>query len=342
MYKNRNYDTRMGLESDKYAQLKAKFPSFFAANPKPVVVHVNDAFLVPTMKSMGKSSIDPHQSNMKEYKQPPQSEGVQLTYDIPEKDGIVRYEYSTLPPTPPLNDLSGKRLEFDSNSRNVVTLSHNKFLNNPVDLELLYFLYFYCPEFSNGVSPLKRDNAKYYFFIEEAAQEKQATTIKTEAQLAVDISKLSGDQLERVLTGLHLRVADNADTNFNTLFYFLKSASTEQKEHYDQLKKGINEPVKSSTEVSSDTGLLLSEEIQQWINNEKMKVVMPKEVSDEFSKPGWYWKPMDGDQADPSKYLKTPILGLRVDEAIADQRIVLEEQLKVNPDLYNKIKARWK
>lgn len=339
MYADRNYDKKMEREPEKMKVLKEQFPSFFAENPKPVIIHVNDAFMFKVMKSMHKSQIDPNISNMKEYLSPPQPEGVQLSYDIVGEDGRSRrYEYAIQPPQPVLGDLSGKKVEFAFNSGNTQTLQHNKFLNNPADLDLLYFLYFYCPEFTNGASPNKKENGKYSFYIEEKAQAKQASSIKSDAMLAQELSAFSGSDLARILTGLHLRVSNNSDTDFNTLFYYLKSADEDQKAVYNDLKTGLKKSVNKPSDLG-ESGLILAEEIQKWIDGEKIKIVNPEQVNDDFPKAGWYQKPVDG-EGDPTVYNKT--IFYKFVDGVSEQRIALEDHLSINTELLKKLRSRWK
>ena len=339
MYADRNYDKKMEREESKMKILREQFPSFFASPSQPVVIHVNDSFMVKVLKSMHKTQIDPNISNMKEYLAPPQPEDVQLSYDLVGDDGRSRrYEYAIQPPKPVPGDVSGRRLEFDFNSGNTQKLYHNKFLNNPTDLDLLYFLYFYCPEFTNGASPEKKDNGKYCFYIEEKAQAKQASSIKSDAALAQEIAAFSGADLARILTGLHLRVANNSDTDFNTLFYYLKSADEDQKVVYNDLKNGLKKSAQKPSDVG-ENGLILAEEIQKWIDGEKIKLVSPTEVDDYFTKAGWYQKPVDG-EGDPTMYNKT--IFYKFVEGVNDQRIALEDHLSINSELLKKLRSRWK
>lgn len=319
----KNYKDVVAPDTGKMETLKKTFPNFFKdKNPEPITIHIHDQFFAKVKKSLV-SGGNVGSMEFSPFKQAPQAESVQLSYNVQEADGTTAlYSYSDFAPV--MKDTMGLRFEYEATSGNIVTIGHNVNIF-PHQIELLYFLWYYSNVFTNSGSP--NTEAKYYFYSKADSDKKTVSTIKRQAQVSGILDKMSNEDLKRILTGLFQPVTQDEASNWTTLYHYLVNATPEQQARFDEMHK--------STETEAVVATDISGIITTLMENGKIKLV--KVPEGEFTKTGWYWKGITGQENEDS-WLKTPFAQLK--PASEDDRIDLAETLSNNTELLGKVKNR--
>jgi len=321
-------------ETERMNELKKVFPSFFRkTNPEPVIVHTQEHLFFMAKKSFTSSAINPNADQMVTYKAAPADEHIQLSFYATDSDGVSKlFSYSTK--SPDSKDTLGLKFEYGETSGNMWKVGNNTMLYPQRDEELLYFLYYYAPMFSNGKSQNPDEAAKYYFFTNEQATVSTYDKRKKEAEWTVKIDAMSADQRLRALKAMFKAYSETDDTaNANSLFETMIKATSDQLNTYNEIMAGG-----SASKVAAGAGEKdMAVWIDEWIENEKI-VCIAEDTEDK--KKGWYWKPKEG-EGDQTEWLKSPIPGIKIIDGVVDQRIALSEQLLTNTGLFEKLKTRW-
>lgn len=335
----RNYTEKINFDPEKMKILQDRFPSFFQKNkPQSIQVHAAETAFFEVQKSETSGTINPYAGQMKTLRQPPPPEQIQLLYTVREETGEAIYSYSTA--MPQALDNSGINFTFGVSSGNIVSFKHGMRLQPNKDTELLYFLYFYCPRFQNGLSPDKGrtyNPTPYLFFVKAEANNTVMSKRVQQGEWIAKIQSLSDEQRRRILTAMFKPVSESDNAfNFNTLFDVMASADTETIQKFNDLVASTSEKTGIEKAVAAPEKPI-EEWIHLWIAKEKIKLVEQK--SEEFPKTGWFQKAADG-EGDQSIWLKTPIH--KYVDGISDQRLSLSEYLSIDTNLFEKMKTRWK
>lgn len=196
--------------------LKHKFPSFFRKeNALPIMFNYAkhrmrnvDLFKPGGDARVGMRSIPPVPKGIKS-----------IGYDV--EDGFkVEVVYSKTAPT-----FSGGDFRFNNLN---LKLAHNTKLNPKTDLELLVFLWFYCPEFSNNDCSYKKGNADFSFVIPEveviSKWDNIASRRKIEDEILIEGTRVSYDLVKHVMPKLGLDVRNEEKVDRIRLFDNISSS----------------------------------------------------------------------------------------------------------------------
>lgn len=210
--------------------LKHKFPSFFRKeNPLPIMFNYAkhrmrnvDLFKPGGDARVGMRSIPPVPKGIKS-----------IGYDV--EDGFkVEVVYSKTAPT-----FSGGDFRFNNLN---LKLAHNTKLAPKTDLELLIFLWFYCPEFSNNDCSYKRDNADFSFVIPEveviSKWDNIASRRKIEDEILIEGTRVSYEVVKNIMPKLGLDVRNEEKVDRIRLF---DNVSSSQRAYakYVELKSNL-------------------------------------------------------------------------------------------------------
>ena len=115
-------------------------------------------------------------------------------------------------------------------------LAHNSKLEPSTDLELLIFLWFYCPEFNNNDCTYKKDNADFTFVIPaddvESKWDKIAARRKFEDELLIESTRVSFDVVKAIMSKMNIPVRDEEKVDRITLFDVVSGSKATQEKYY--------------------------------------------------------------------------------------------------------------
>lgn len=121
-------------------------------------------------------------------------------------------------------------------------LAHSSKLEPSTDLELLIFLWFYCPEFNNNDCAYKKDNADFTFIIPADDVESKWDNIsarrKFEDEILIEGSRISFEMLKAVMTKMNIPVRDEEKVDRITLFDLVSGSKASQEKYYS-IKRSI-------------------------------------------------------------------------------------------------------
>ena len=197
--------------------LKHKFPSFFRKeNPLPIMfgyakhrMRQVDLFKPGGDARVGVRTIAPVAKGIKS-----------IGHDV--EDGFkVEVVYSKTAPT-----FSGGDFRFNNLN---LKLAHNTKLDPRTDLELLVFLWFYCPEFSNNDCAYKKEGADFTFIIPEvevvSKWDNIASRRKIEDEILIEGTRISYEAVKQIMHKLGLDVRNEEKVDRIRLFDNVSSSS---------------------------------------------------------------------------------------------------------------------
>jgi hypothetical protein len=121
-------------------------------------------------------------------------------------------------------------------------LSHNSKLEPATDLELLIFLWFYCPEFNNNDCAYKKDNADFTFVIPSNDVESKWDNIsarrKFEDELLIEGTRVSFDVVKAVMNKMNIKFRNEEKVDRITLFDIVSKSKEGQRKYYE-IKRSI-------------------------------------------------------------------------------------------------------
>jgi hypothetical protein len=121
-------------------------------------------------------------------------------------------------------------------------LTHNSKLEPSTDLELLIFLWFYCPEFDNNDCAYRNDNADFTFVIPsddvESKWDSIAARRKFEDELLIEGIRVSFDVVKAVMTKMGVPVRNEEKVDRITLFDLVSGSKSSQEKYYS-IKRSI-------------------------------------------------------------------------------------------------------
>lgn len=135
--------------------------------------------------------------------------------------------------------------DYKFNSLNF-QLAHNSKLEPSTDLELLIFLWFYCPDFNNNDCAYKKSNADFTFVIPSDDVESKWDNIsarrKFEDELLIEGTRISFDILKAVMTKMGIPVRNEEKVDRITLFDLVSGSKSSQEKYYT-IKRAITPEV---------------------------------------------------------------------------------------------------
>ena len=135
--------------------------------------------------------------------------------------------------------------EYKFNNLNL-QLAHNSKLDPATDLELLIFLWFYCPEFNNNDCTYRKDNADFTFVIPSDDVESKWDNIssrrKFEDELLIEGTRVSFEVLKAVMTKMNVPIRNEEKVDRITLFDLVSGSKTSQEKYYS-IKRSITPEV---------------------------------------------------------------------------------------------------
>lgn len=216
--------------ADHVEILKQKFPSFFRkSGALPIFYNYAkhrmrsvDLFTPGGETRVGNRLIAPTPKGIKS-----------VGYDI--EDGFkVEVVYSKSAPV-----YSGGDYRFPSLN---IKLAHSTKLDPKTDLELLIFLWFYCPEFQNNDCSYKKDNADFIFVIPEAEVEHKYDKITSrrrfEDEILIPQTRISFDAVKAIMAEMGLSIRNEERVDRITLFDVVSNSKGAQ-DKYLNIKKGV-------------------------------------------------------------------------------------------------------
>jgi hypothetical protein len=121
-------------------------------------------------------------------------------------------------------------------------LAHNSKLEPSTDLELLIFLWFYCPEFNNNDCAYKKDNADFTFVIPADDVESKWDNIsarrKFEDELLIEGTRVSFDVVKAVMSKMGIAFRNEEKVDRITLFDIVSGSKASQEKYYS-IKRSI-------------------------------------------------------------------------------------------------------
>jgi hypothetical protein len=121
-------------------------------------------------------------------------------------------------------------------------LAHNSKLEPSTDLELLIFLWFYCPEFNNNDCAYKKDNADFTFVIPsndvESKWDNIAARRKFEDELLIEETRVSFDIVKAIMNKMNIKFRNEEKVDRITLFDIVSKSKDGQRKYYD-IKRSI-------------------------------------------------------------------------------------------------------
>jgi len=165
---------------------------------------------------------------------PPTPKGIKsIGHDM--EDGFnVEVIFSKSAPSYSNGDYKFSNLNFQ--------LAHSSKLEPSTDLELLIFLWFYCPEFNNNDCAYKKDNADFTFIIPADDVESKWDNIsarrKFEDEILIEGSRISFEILKAVMAKMNIPVRDEEKVDRITLFDLVSGSKASQEKYYT-IKRSI-------------------------------------------------------------------------------------------------------